>query len=67
MPKTSTQTVSLALVEADAAIAVLESALRGKLTEAEARLVTKAREALAVAEGRLNDTRVHASRVLEML
>lgn len=57
------KTVSLALVEADAAIAVLESAINGKLTEAEARLITKAREALAVAEGRVNELRSAAGQL----
>lgn len=53
-------TVSIALVEADAAIAVLEGALEGKLTVAERGLVKKAREALAMAESRLDDAKASA-------
>lgn len=60
-------TVSLALLEADAAIAVLESAISDKLTAADRALITKAREALAVAEGRLEDAKQGASDVASRL
>lgn len=62
-----TPTVSLALLEADAAIAVLESTLSDKLTAADRALITKAREALAIAEGRLEDARRSASDVASRL
>jgi len=65
MPKL--KTVSLALVEADAAIAVLESSISNKLTGAERSLLVKAREALAVAEGRVNDLRSAASQLADGL
>lgn len=65
MPKKPIETIAIALVAADAAIAVLESALNAKLTQPERNLITVAREKLAIAEGRVDDMRRLTSQLAE--
>lgn len=65
MTKKPNDTISMALIEADAAIVVLASALGNRLSAPEQGLIDKAREKLAIAEGRVDDLRGLASRLAE--